>query len=166
MDRGELPGYEFEVPRGPRHAGGARHSIGHDSASRPQPRREVDAWSDFEPDLDYQPGAAYQAEFQRDSIRGLRATPQQEPGPGASVRAASSGVLDIMRKRNWVMGLAAPILAAIAVGVAIVVVTGGGGTGGQAPSALAAGFPPARLAGTSFTGTAGTSRVILTAIGA
>ena len=187
MDRGELPGYEFEVPRGPRHAGGARHPIGHDSTRRPPPPpgRDLDPWSEFEPDAAYQvevyrpevyqpevyrpevyPPGTYQHEFQRDSIRGLRATPQPEPGPGASVRAASSGVLDIMRKRNWVMGLAAPILAAIAVGIAVVVVTGGGGTGGQAPSALAAGFPPARLAGASFTGSAGTSRVILTAIGA
>ena len=52
-----------------------------------------------------------------------------------------------MRKRNWLMGLAVPILAAIAVGIAVVVVSGGGGSGASAPSALAAGFPPARLAG-------------------
>jgi len=71
-----------------------------------------------------------------------------------------------MRKRNWLMGLAVPILAAVAVGIAVVVVTGGGGSGASAPSALAAGFPPARLAGASFAGTAGTSRVILSAIGA
>ena len=71
-----------------------------------------------------------------------------------------------MRKRNWLMGLAVPILAAVAVGIAVVVVSGGGGSGAQAPSALAAGFPPARLAGASFTGAAGTSRTILTAVGA
>jgi hypothetical protein len=71
-----------------------------------------------------------------------------------------------MRKRNWLMGLAVPILAAVAVGIAVVVVTGGGGSGASAPSALAAGFPPARLAGASFAGTGGTSRVILSAIGA
>ena len=65
------------------------------------------------------------------------------------------GVFTVMRTRNWLMGLAVPILAAIAVGIAAVVVTGGGGTGGAAPSALAAGFPPARLAGASFTGSAG-----------
>ena len=160
MSRGELPGYEFEMPREPRHGSGARHLTGHDSVLRPPPRRDVDPWPEYEA------GMARQPEFARDSIRGLRVTPQPEPGRGGSVRAASSGVLDIMRKRNWVMGLAAPILAAIAVGIAAVVVTGGGGTGGQAPSALAAGFPPARLAGASFTGNAGTSRVILTAIGA
>jgi hypothetical protein len=126
----DVPGYEFEVPRGPRHASGPRHAIGHDQ------------------------------------LRPLQhAQPEQEPR--SSVRAASSGVFAVMRTRNWLMGLAVPILAAIAVGIAVVVVTGGGGGGGgAAPSALAAGFPPARLAGASFTGTAGTSRVILTAIGA
>jgi hypothetical protein len=82
------------------------------------------------------------------------------------VRAASSGVLDIMRKRNWVMGLAVPILAAIIVGIAVVVAAGGGGTGGEAPSALAAGFPPARYAGAAFTANSATARVTLAAIGA
>jgi hypothetical protein len=129
MNRGEVPGYEFEVPRGPRHAGGPRHAFGHD------PLRQLQ-----------------------------RAQPEQ--APRSSVRAASGGVLSVMRKRNWLMGLAVPILAAVAVGIAVVVITGGGGNGGAAPSALAAGFPPARLAGASFTGNAGTSRVILTAIGA
>src|SRR5580704_13684328 len=129
MNRGEVPGYEFEVPRGPRHAGGPRHAFGHD------PLRQLQ-----------------------------RAQPEQ--APRSSVRAASSGVLSVMRKRNWLMGLAVPILAAVAVGIAVVVVTGGGGSGASAPSALAAGFPPARLAGASFAGTAGTSRVILSAIGA
>jgi len=160
MSRGELPGYEFEMPRGPRHGSGPRHAAWHDSVLQPQPRHDLDPWPESEPDVARQP------EFARDSIRGLRVTPQPEPDHGASVRAAGSGVFDIMRKRNWVMGLAVPILAAIAVGVAAVVVTGGGGTGGEAPSALAAGFPPARPAGASFTGNAGTSRVMLTAIGA
>ena len=30
MDTGEVPGYEFEVPRGPRHGYGPRHAAGHD----------------------------------------------------------------------------------------------------------------------------------------
>jgi hypothetical protein len=128
MNRGEVPGYEFEVPRGPRHASGPRPAVGHD------PLRHLQ-----------------------------RAQPEQEPR--SSVLAASVGVLAVMRKRNWLMGLAAPILAAVAVGIAVVVIAGGGGRGGAAPSALAAGFPPARLAGASFTGNAATSRVILTAIG-
>jgi hypothetical protein len=126
MNRGDLPGYEFEMPRGQRHESGPRHAFGHDSLRHLQ-----------------------------------QAQPEQEPR--SSVRTASSGVLDVMRKRNWLVGLAAPIVAAVAVGIAVVVVTGGGGNGGAAPSALAAGFPPARLAGAGF---AGTSRVILTAIGA
>src|SRR6201985_3212848 len=126
MDSGEVPGYEFEVPRGPRHAGGPRHSFGHD------PFRQLQ-----------------------------RAQP--EP-PRSSVRQASSGVISVMRTRNWLMGLAIPILAAVAVGIAVVVVSGGGGSGASEPSAPAAGFPPARLAGASFGGTAGASRVILSAV--
>lgn len=128
MDRGDVPGYEFEAPRGPRHGGGPR-------------------------------AAGY------DSLRQVRYAPQHAPAPRAPVRRAGSGVLDVMRNRNWLMGLAAPIMAAIAVGIAAVVVTGGGGNGAVAPSALAAGFPPARLAGAAFTGAAGTARVALTAIG-
>jgi hypothetical protein len=134
MDTGEVPGYEFEVPRGPRHGYGPRHATGHD----------------------YMPPQ-------------LRHPAQQAPAPQSTARHAGSGVLAVMRDRNWLVGLAAPILAAVAVGIAVVVISGGGGGNGVAPSALAAGFPPARLAGASFTGTgktSGTSRVILDAIGA
>src|ERR1700749_1448222 len=129
MNRGEGPGYEFEVPRGPRHAGGPRHSFGYDP------------------------------------LRQLQRVQPEEP-PRSSVRQASSGVISVMRTRNWLMGLAIPILAAVAVGIAVVVVSGGGGSGASAPSALAAGFPPARLAGASFGGPAGASRVILSGVGA
>ena len=106
-----------------------------------------------------------------DSLRQLRYAPQhaqptQHTRPRSSVRTAGSGVFAVMRKRNWLLGLAAPILAAVAVGVAVVVIAGGGGGDGAAPSALAAGFPPARLAGPDFTGTAKAVRVSLTAIGA
>jgi hypothetical protein len=60
-----------------------------------------------------------------------------------------------MRTRNWVMSLAVPILAAIAVGIAVVVVIGANsGSTGSAPPPLAAGFPPARPAAADFTGTA------------
>lgn len=128
MDRGELPGYEFEVPRGPRDADGPRHADRYNS------------------------------------LRYLQRPPT--PDVKSPVRSAGSGVFDVMRKRNWLIGLAAPILAAIVVGVAVVVVTGGGGASGAAPSALAAGFPPARLAGRSFIGGTGTARVMLNAIGA
>ena len=131
MDRGEVPGYEFEVPRGPRHGYGPRHAVGHD-----------------------------------DTLPQFRYPPQQAPGQPSPARHAGSGVLAVMRNRNWLLGLAAPILAAVAVGIAVVVVSGGGGGNGTAPSALAAGFPPARLAGADFTGTGATSRVTLDAIGA
>jgi hypothetical protein len=130
MDTGEVPGYEFEVPRGSRHGYGPRHAPGHD----------------YEPP---QPGYP----------------PQRPPAPQSPVRSAGSGVLAVMRGRNWLWGLAAPILAAVAVGIAAVVVAGGGGGSGVAPSALAAGFPPARLAGAAFTGT-GSARVTLDTIGA
>ena len=118
MDTGEFPGYEFEVPRGPRQ--GPRRDTGHDS------------------------------------LHQLRYAPQHAQVPRSPVRTASSGVFDVMRGRNWLMGLAAPIMAAIAVGIAVVVVAGGSGGAGAAPSALAAGFPPARAAGPEFTGTGGT----------
>jgi hypothetical protein len=64
------------------------------------------------------------------------------------------------------MGLAAPILAAVAVGISVVVITGGGGAGGSPPSALDAGFPPARLAVTDFGGATAESRVVLAAVAA
>jgi hypothetical protein len=130
MDTGEVPGYEFEVPRGSRHGYGPRHAAGHDYM-----------------------------------LRQLRHPPQHAPAPRSPVRDAGSGVLAVMRKRNWLLGLAAPILAAVVVGIAVVVISGGGGNG-VAPSALAAGFPPARVAGADFTGAGATSRVILDAIGA
>jgi hypothetical protein len=64
-------------------------------------------------------------------------------------------VLSAMRARNWVTGLAVPILAAISVGIAVVVIAGANnGTGGTAPPSLAAGFPPARPATADFAGTA------------
>ena len=85
MNRGEAPGYEFEVPRGQRHGSGPRHVIGHDSLRQ----------------------------FQH-------AQPEQDPP--SSARAAGSGVLDIMRSRNWLMGLAAPILAAIVIGIVVVAI--------------------------------------------
>jgi hypothetical protein len=64
-------------------------------------------------------------------------------------------MLEAMRSRNWVTGLAVPILAAIAVGIAVVVVAGANnGTPGPPPSSLSAGFPPARSAAADFTDTA------------
>lgn len=90
---------------------------------------------------------------------------QQPPAPSMPARAGSA-VLAALRARNWVTGLAFPILAAVAVGIAAVVIVGAGGSGSAAPSALAAGFPPARLAGADFTGATATSPVVLDAIAA
>jgi hypothetical protein len=59
-----------------------------------------------------------------------------------------------MRSSNWVTGLVVPILAAIIVGVAVVVIAGAnGGQGGAAPGSLAAGYPPARPAAADFSDT-------------
>ena len=175
MNRGDVPGYEFEVPRGPRQASGPRYAIEHEQ-TRQFPREQLEQFereqAEFpleRPQFQREPlrferePLRFQGEqprFQREPLQFQREQPEQEPRP------AGSGLLTIMRKRNWLMSVAIPILAAIVVGIAVVVVTGGGGNGGAAPSALAAGFPPARLAGASFTGNAGTSRVVLAAIGA
>jgi hypothetical protein len=101
-----------------------------------------------------------------DPLRSLRRPAQvpEEP-PSLGVRVGR-GALAAMRARNWVTGLAVPILAAVIVGVAVVVVVGGGGGGGAAPSALDAGFPPARFAGTDFSGATVASSVVLGAIAA
>ena len=70
-----------------------------------------------------------------------------------------------MRARNLFMSLALPLLAAIAVGIAAVVIVGANNTIGSAPTAIDAGFPPARLATADFGG-AGGSPVQLSAIAA
>jgi hypothetical protein len=68
-----------------------------------------------------------------------------------------------MGSRNLVTGLAIPILASIAVGIAAVVAAGANtGRGGTVPSQLSAGFPPARIATADFTG----NRVEVSAIAA
>ena len=71
-----------------------------------------------------------------------------------------------MRARNWVVGLALPLLAAIAVGIAVVVTVGANNNIGSAPTAIDAGFPPAQIATTDFGGAAGGSPVQLSTIAA
>jgi hypothetical protein len=57
--------------------------------------------------------------------------------------------------RGWVTRVAAPILAMIIFGVAVVVIVGANsGNAGPTPPAAALGFPPATLAGTQFTAAA------------
>src|SRR3984957_8515126 len=194
MNAGEIPGYEFEVPPGPRQGGGPRHAR---PRRAPAPRQSVPPRQPLNqrPPVRQGPPAAYgppgwgqqppsaqspvaqspaaqrpvtqrpvtqrpvaqgslvgqrpRPAAGRDSMRDLQQAPPAEPSP-RSLRAISRGVLAVMRTRNWLMGLAAPILAAVTVGIAAVVVTGGGGSGAAAPSALAAGFPPAPPAGAQF----------------
>jgi len=85
--------------------------------------------------------------------------------PGLSVRLARD-VLAAMRERNWVVSLAVPLLAAISVGIAAVVVIGAGTSGDMVPSATDAGFPPARLAAADFTGGTVGSPVAVSALAA
>jgi len=70
-----------------------------------------------------------------------------------------------MRGRNLIWSLALPLLAAIAVGIAVVVVVGANNTISSAPAAISAGFPPARLAAADFGGAPG-APVQLSAIAA
>ncbi len=157
MDTGEFPGFEFEVPRGAGY--GPRHAVEPDSLRDPRDLRTAPRPA---------PGnAPWPAS---DAPRAVRVPPARARSAREvrrpAVVTAGRGVLAVMRGRNWLLGLAAPLLVAIVAGIAVVVVTGGSGGGGAAPSALAAGFPPARLAGPDFTGTGTGTRVTLSAIGA
>ena len=89
-----------------------------------------------------------------ESIRRLKTGSARaaEPQPSAA-RRATTPLLAAMRTRNLVTGLVIPIVTAVAVGIAVVVVAGANsGTGGSAPSTLSAGFPPARNAAADFSG--------------
>jgi hypothetical protein len=131
---GEFPGYEFDGPRGP---GQPRPGIsgaerrGHERRGQGRPERPSGErpWPPLTP-----------------------AEANPPPGPGRPALLARD-TLAAMRARNWLTSLAAPLVAAIAVGVAAVVVLGANNGGdAAAPSALAAGFPPARLAAADFGG--------------
>jgi hypothetical protein len=157
---GEDPGYEFDARRGPWQPrpgiGGAdRYGAERRGADRYGAER-----SDYEPrgqGWPRQPSRERPRPQRRpltpaeaDPLAGL--LPGPPPGPGRPALLARD-TLAAMRARNWLMTLAAPLVAAIAVGVACVVVLGANkGGGADAPSALAAGFPPARLAATDFGG--------------
>jgi hypothetical protein len=73
------------------------------------------------------------------------------PEPTRSGRLARD-VLAAMKERNLLISLALPLLAAIAVGVAAVVIVGANNSIGSAPTAIDAGFPPARVATADFGG--------------
>jgi hypothetical protein len=69
-----------------------------------------------------------------------------------------------MRARNLVISLVLPLLAAVAVGIAAVVIVGANNNIGSAPTAIDAGFPPARVATADFGGGPGSAPVQLSAI--
>jgi hypothetical protein len=108
-------------------------------------RRDRLGDADSHDDLDGQRGER--------GMRRLRHSEDHEAAPGIATRLAREAAA-AMRSRNWVSGLAVPILAAIAVGIAVVVIAGANnGSTGPAPSTLDAGFPPARSAAADFTDT-------------
>jgi hypothetical protein len=130
---GEVPGYEFDARRDPWQPRAGIGAAERPGQGWPQPPSGEPTWPPRRPP---QPPAEA----------------DQAPGPGRPALLARDA-LAAMRARNWLTSLAAPLVAAIAVGVACVVVLGvnnGGDT--AAPSALAAGFPPARLAAADFGG--------------
>src|ERR1700722_11045487 len=132
---GEMPGYEFDAPRASAWPGPvAGRGEGRRQAWPQQPPGEP-SWPPRWPAPGWQPPEA-----------------DSPPGPGRPALLARN-TLAAMRARNWLTRLAVPLVAAIAVGVAGVVVLGGNNGGGTAaPSALAAGFPPARSAAADFGG--------------
>jgi hypothetical protein len=88
------------------------------------------------------------------TLRRLREREDQQSEP-SSVKRLVAAILAAMRARNVVTGLAIPIVASMAVGLAVVVVAGANsGTGGPSPSSLSTGFPPATAANADFTNTA------------
>src|SRR3984885_7442084 len=132
---GEVPGYEFDWPR----AAGRPAPMAGDSERARQP------WS--------QPPPGSRARPQR-LARPWPEPPEDDPpaGPGRPALLARD-TLAAMRARSWLTGLAAPLVAAIAVGGAAVIVLGANNGGASAaPSGLAAGFAPARSAAADFGG--------------
>jgi hypothetical protein len=99
------------------------------------------------------PGDGFDGQRSQGTPRHLRRRADHQADAGFAGRV-SKHLAAAMRTRNVVTGLAVPILAAMAVGIAVVVVAGANnGTGGPAQSSLDAGFPPARPAAADFTGT-------------
>ena len=125
---GGVPGYEFDVPRAYGRPGPVVGGGGPPRQTWPQEPAGNPAWP----------------------VRSQ--LPQDDPsaGPGRPTLLARE-TLAAMRARNWLTSLAAPVLAAVAVGVAGVLLLGANNGGdAAAPSALAAGFPPAQSAAARF----------------
>ncbi|HEY1698292.1 MAG TPA: hypothetical protein VGG75_01065 [Trebonia sp.] len=73
---------------------------------------------------------------------------------GELLSTAMQTVFSTMGERRWLTGLVLPVVSAIIIGVLVVVVIGANHVAGSPPSAVAAGFPPARTASADFTATA------------
>jgi hypothetical protein len=146
---GEIPGYEFDAPRVPGHArqgsglGQRRHQA--------WPQAGQPTWPPTWP------------QEQPQQWRPREQWPQA-PADAAPPGRLGRDILAAMRARNWVISLALPLLAAIAVGIAVVVIVGANGSIGTTPTAIDAGFPPARLATADFGGGRAGSPVQLSAI--
>lgn len=113
----------------------------------PRSRPAADPWRDG------QGATAPAGDRGEETIRRLKDQGAREPAPSALRRIVASAIA-VMRGRNWLTGLVIPMIVAIAAGIAAVVIAGAnGGNGGPVPSALSAGFPPARNAAADFTGT-------------
>ena len=149
---GDAPGYEFDAPRGawePRPGIGGADQYGADQYGAERYGAERYGADQYGADRgDHEPRA--QGWLRQPPRQPPWAEADPPPGPGRPARLARD-TLAAMRARNWLTTLAAPLVAAIAVGVACVVVLGANKGGDAAgPSALAAGFPPARLAAADF----------------
>jgi hypothetical protein len=64
-----------------------------------------------------------------ESIRHLRTLAGQEAEP-STLKALAVPFFAVLRARNWVTGLVIPIVAAMAVGIAVVIVVGANGRNG------------------------------------
>jgi hypothetical protein len=163
---GEMPGYEFDAPR-PYGRPGPMAGDGEwrrqpwpqpppaDPAWPGQPWQPSESWQPWQASQPGQPWRASQPGQPWRASQPWQAPPPEAGQPAGRGRPAllARDTLAAMRARNWLTSLAAPLVAAIAVGVAAVVVLGANNGGdAAAPSALAAGFPPARLAAADFGG--------------
>ncbi|HEV3381570.1 MAG TPA: hypothetical protein VG142_11385 [Trebonia sp.] len=97
-------------------------------------------------------GDALNGERGEEAIRRLKNQSVRESRPSAFSRIASP-FLAVIRGRNWLTGLVIPIVVAIVVGIAVVIIAGANNASGHVPSSLSAGFPPARNAAADFTDT-------------
>ena len=140
---GEVPGHEFDEHRvfgQPRPGVASGHPQAWESQTWEPQQWEQQAWEPRPPwDWRQTPPEAYPP-----------APPEPTPPERRSAHLGRD-FLAAMRDRNWLTSLVAPLLAAVAVGVAGVVVLGANNSrNAAAPSALAAGFPPARSAAADF----------------